>query len=164
MREVGSGSDYAHRVVISNRCLLAFEQERVIFRWENYARGGKPSRMSLATTEFLRRFFLHVLPQRLRPFRSPRVAFFKVGLIDGSQPKRRGVQADLHTSTYPFFPDCRKSAPAARFLRWAGVTPRPRLGSRPLPVQKPGGSGSERRGALGQADRHRRSKPNKTAD
>jgi Putative transposase len=56
---------YTHRVAISNHRLLAFEQDRVTFRWKNYARGGKQGQMTLVATEFLRRFFLHVLPKRL---------------------------------------------------------------------------------------------------
>jgi hypothetical protein len=51
---------YTHRVAISNHRLLAFEQERVTFRWKNYA-----------ATEFLHRFFLHMLPKgfvRIRHF------------------------------------------------------------------------------------------------
>jgi len=62
---------YTHRVAISNHGLLAFEQERVTFRWKDYARGGKQGQMTLAATEFLRRFFLHVLPKsfvRIRHF------------------------------------------------------------------------------------------------
>src|SRR6266849_2950441 len=62
---------YTHRVAISNHRLLAFEQERVTFRWKNYAHGGKQGQMTLIATEFLRRFFLHVLPKgfvRIRQF------------------------------------------------------------------------------------------------
>ena len=62
---------YTHRVAISNHRLLAFEQERVTFRWKDYAHGGKQHQMTLAATEFLRRFFLHVLPKgfvRIRHF------------------------------------------------------------------------------------------------
>src|SRR5271167_3760521 len=62
---------YTHRVAISNHRLLAFEQERVTFRWKDYAHGGKQGKMTLAATEFLRRFFLHVLPRgfvRIRHF------------------------------------------------------------------------------------------------
>jgi Putative transposase/Transposase zinc-binding domain len=62
---------YTHRVAISNHRLLAFDQERVTFRWKDYARGGKQDQMTLAATEFLRRFFLHVLPKgfvRIRHF------------------------------------------------------------------------------------------------
>ena len=62
---------YTHRVAISNHRLLAFDQERVTFRWKDYAHGGKQGKMTLGTTEFLRRFFLHVLPRgfvRIRHF------------------------------------------------------------------------------------------------
>ena len=62
---------YTHRVAISNHRLLAFEQERVTFRWKDYAHGGKQGTMTLVATEFLRRFFLHVLPRgfvRIRHF------------------------------------------------------------------------------------------------
>ena len=62
---------YTHRVAISNHRLLAFEQERVRFRWKDYAHGGKQGQMTLVATEFLRRFFLHVLPKgfvRIRHF------------------------------------------------------------------------------------------------
>jgi hypothetical protein len=62
---------YTHRVAISNHRLLASEQERVTFRWKDYARGGKQGQMTLVATEFLRRFFLHVLPKgfvRIRHF------------------------------------------------------------------------------------------------
>jgi Putative transposase len=54
---------YTHRVAISNHRLLALEQERGTFRWKNYAHGGKQGQMTLVATEFLRRFFLHVLPK-----------------------------------------------------------------------------------------------------
>src|SRR5881296_1093929 len=62
---------YTHRVAISNHRLLTCEQERVTFRWKDYAHGGKQGKMTLAATEFLRRFFLHVLPKgfvRIRHF------------------------------------------------------------------------------------------------
>src|SRR5271169_3574952 len=38
---------YTHRVAISNHRLLAFDQERVTFRWKDYAHGGKQSKMTL---------------------------------------------------------------------------------------------------------------------
>jgi hypothetical protein len=54
---------YTHRIAISNHRLIAFDGERVTFRWKDYAHGGKQRIMTLATQEFLRRFFLHVLPK-----------------------------------------------------------------------------------------------------
>jgi hypothetical protein len=62
---------YTHRVAISNHRLLAFDGERVTFRWKDYAHGGQHGQMKLRTGEFLRRFFLHVLPKgfvRIRHF------------------------------------------------------------------------------------------------
>jgi hypothetical protein len=62
---------YTHRVAISNHRLTAFDGERLTFRWKDYTHGGKQRTMTLQATEFLRRFFLHVLPKgfvRIRHF------------------------------------------------------------------------------------------------
>jgi hypothetical protein len=62
---------YTHRVAISNHRLLAFDGEHVTFRWRDYARGNQLRVMTLHAVEFLRRFFLHVLPKgfvRIRHF------------------------------------------------------------------------------------------------
>jgi Putative transposase/Transposase zinc-binding domain len=56
---------YTHRVAISNHRLVAFHDDRVSFRWKDYAHGGKQKIMTLAADEFLRRFLLHVLPKGL---------------------------------------------------------------------------------------------------
>ena len=53
---------YTHRVAISNHRLVAFEEDRVSFRWRDYAHGGKKKVMTVSAHEFLRRFLLHVLP------------------------------------------------------------------------------------------------------
>jgi len=57
-------SRYTHRVAISNRRLIAYDQTGVTFRYKDYRRDG-PERqrvMTLAPHEFIRRFLLHVLP------------------------------------------------------------------------------------------------------
>jgi ribosome modulation factor len=62
---------YTHRIAISNHRLLGFDGQRVTFRWKDYAHGSKLRIMTLDATEFLRRFFLHVLPKgfvRIRHF------------------------------------------------------------------------------------------------
>ena len=62
---------YTHRVAISNHRLLAFDGERVTFRWRDYAHGNQARVMTLDAVEFLRRFFLHILPKgfvRIRHF------------------------------------------------------------------------------------------------
>jgi hypothetical protein len=52
---------YTRRIAIPNHRLLAFDGERVTFRYKDYARDGKQRIMTLSASEFLRRFFLHVL-------------------------------------------------------------------------------------------------------
>ena len=55
---------YTHRVAISNGRLLRLDDRGVTFRWKDYRATGKLRRktMTLAATEFMRRFLLHVLP------------------------------------------------------------------------------------------------------
>jgi hypothetical protein len=54
---------YTHRIAISNHRLTGFDSEHVSFRWRDYAHGSKQRVMTLDAVEFLRRFFLHVLPR-----------------------------------------------------------------------------------------------------
>ena len=54
---------YTHRVAISNHRLVAFEHDKVTFRYKDYAHGSKKRLMTLSAQEFLRRFLLHVLPR-----------------------------------------------------------------------------------------------------
>jgi hypothetical protein len=50
-------------MAISNHRITAFDGQHVSFRWRDYAHGGKQRVMPLDAVEFLRRFFLHVLPK-----------------------------------------------------------------------------------------------------
>ena len=55
---------YTHRVAISNRRLIACDNNGVTFKWKDYRIQG-PDRykvMTLATHEFIRRFLMHLLP------------------------------------------------------------------------------------------------------
>ena len=58
-------SRYTHRVAISNRRLIAFDETGVTFRYKDYRRDGDERQqvMTLATHDFIRRFLLHVLPR-----------------------------------------------------------------------------------------------------
>jgi hypothetical protein len=57
-------SRYTHRVAISNRRLVAFDERGVSFRWKDYRAQDKTryKTMTLSAEEFMRRFLLHVLP------------------------------------------------------------------------------------------------------
>jgi hypothetical protein len=62
---------YTHRVAISNHRLVSVADGQVTFLWKDYAHGNKQKKMTIAATEFLRRFFQHVLPKgfvRIRHF------------------------------------------------------------------------------------------------
>ena len=63
--------NYTHRIAISNRRLVGLENGEVSFRWRDSAHKNKKRVMRLRVEEFLRRFFLHVLPDgfvRIRHF------------------------------------------------------------------------------------------------
>jgi hypothetical protein len=53
---------YTHRVAISNGRLVKMEDDRVFFRWKDYAQGNQHKVMALEAVEFIRRFLLHVVP------------------------------------------------------------------------------------------------------
>jgi hypothetical protein len=57
-------SRYTHRTAIANSRLVAFDGERVTFKWKDY-RAKADNRyklMTLVVHEFIRRFLIHVLP------------------------------------------------------------------------------------------------------
>ena len=60
---------YTHRVAIANSRLLSLADDCVRFRWKDYRHPGKPKVITLATDEFIRRFLLHVLPDRFHRIR-----------------------------------------------------------------------------------------------
>ena len=55
---------YTHRVAISNHRLVAVTDDTVSFRWKDYRHGSQMRTLTLNVNEFLRRFLLHVLPNR----------------------------------------------------------------------------------------------------
>jgi hypothetical protein len=81
-------SRYTHRIAISNRRLLGFDETGVTFRYKDYRRDA-PERqqvMTLATDEFIRRFLLHVLPRGFHRIRH-------YGLLAGASRKDNLAQA-----------------------------------------------------------------------
>ena len=64
-------SRYTHRIAISNRRLVAWDDTGVTFKWKDYRLQG-PDRyktMTLTVGEFIRRFLMHVLPKRFHRIR-----------------------------------------------------------------------------------------------
>jgi hypothetical protein len=64
-------SRYTHRVAISNHRLVSADADTVAFRWKDYRikRGDRMKTMRLPTFEFIRRFLMHVLPDRFHRIR-----------------------------------------------------------------------------------------------
>ena len=64
-------SRYTHRVAIGNQRLLSMRDDKVRFRYKDYADHDQQKTLTLSTDEFLRRFLLHILPSgfmRLRHY------------------------------------------------------------------------------------------------
>jgi hypothetical protein len=55
---------YTHRIAISERRLTGFDGQRVTFTYKDYRDGDREKSMELPADEFLRRYLLHVLPER----------------------------------------------------------------------------------------------------
>ena len=55
---------YTHRVALSNRRLVRLEQDQVSFTYKDYRQESQIREMTLSAEEFLRRFLLHILPDR----------------------------------------------------------------------------------------------------
>jgi hypothetical protein len=79
-------SCYTHRVALSPRRLLAADETSVTFAYKDYADGSRPKTMTLGTAEFVRRFALHVLPERFVKIRH-------YGLLGNRQKQTRLARA-----------------------------------------------------------------------
>lgn len=56
---------YTHRVAISNQRIVSLQDDRVTFSWRDYKDKKRSTKlMTLEASEFIRRFLLHVLPNR----------------------------------------------------------------------------------------------------
>lgn len=81
-------SRYTHRVALSPRRLIALDRQSqtVTFSWKDYADGSKRKTMRLELREFMRRFCLHLLPERFVKIRH-------FGFLSNRQRQSRVAQA-----------------------------------------------------------------------
>jgi putative transposase len=100
-------SRYTHRIAIANSRLVAFDGERVTFKWKDYRAKGEAryKLMTLDADEFIRRFLIHVLPDRFHRIRhyglfanANRVANMRWPAGSSAHPTRRRQAA---TATAP---------------------------------------------------------------
>jgi len=134
---------YTHRVAISNHRLVALENGQVVFRWRDSAHKNKKRLMRLELDEFLRRFFLHVLPRgfvRIRPLRvlcppaARQVAAAVLRPAGGNRSTRNG---DLYASASclaPLWTCPRCGGPMAMIERFSATEARLRAPPPPRPA------------------------------
>lgn len=134
-------SRYTHRVALSNQRLLAWDEQNVTFAYKDYADGHRRKTMTLKIEEFVRRFCLHVLPERfvkIRHYgllgnrdRKERIARARQGLGVKEEPAQPAAEAGavVHED------NCRLRCPhcGALALVWIEQRPpsrpdRPRIG------------------------------------
>ena len=102
---------HTHRVAIWNNRLIAFDDERVTFRWKDYAHGAGWQTMTVTAMEFPRRFVQHILPRgfvRIRQFgylasscRTARLALARMLLAQPPAPGRSSDTAVTLVATWP---------------------------------------------------------------
>src|ERR1017187_2061385 len=135
---------YTHRVAISNHRLVSLADGHVTFRWRDSAHKNKKRLMSLTVEEFLRRFFLHVLPRgfvRIRHFglfahrrRATLLPLCRQLLAAASHPAPSVASATKCDSPRPFWLCPRCGGPMILLERLSPVEAR--LRSPPLSLQQ----------------------------
>lgn len=128
-------SRYTHRIAISNRRIRSFTNGEVAFEWRDYADGNRKKVMRLGALEFLRRFLLHVLPDRF-----VRIRYFGF-LSNGRRGKSIamvrdliGAQAPHRTREHPVWPVLCPACQAAAVLERRGYTRERHSGLRSPPA------------------------------
>jgi hypothetical protein len=106
---------YTHRVALTNQRLVRMTAEEVTFTWKDYADAETQRQMTLSGEEFLRRFLLHVLPDRF-----VRIRYF--GLFAN---RHREQKVALCRSLLPGPPTPKLEAESwqARLQRLTGIDP-----------------------------------------
>lgn len=60
---------YTHRVAISNKRIVSIANDKVTFKWRDYKDNSKCKVMTISANEFIRRFLIHILPNRFMKIR-----------------------------------------------------------------------------------------------
>jgi DNA-directed RNA polymerase subunit RPC12/RpoP len=123
-------SRYTHRVAISPRRLVALTETAVTFSYKDYADSHRRKTLTLALPEFVRRFCLHLLPERfvkIRHYgllgnrqRQTRIARVRAALGVPSAPVPTQPPVATLAESRPRCPYC-----GAEALIWIEEVPRP---------------------------------------
>jgi len=88
---------YAHKVAISNHRIVNISDDKVSFKYKDYADGNKTKTMELSINEFTRRFEQHILP-----FRFVKIRHY--GILGNFNRKKR-INAILEKMKLPLHPE-----------------------------------------------------------
>ena len=110
---------YTHRVALSNDRLVSLEGNEVTFRWRDSSDGNRIKLLTLEVFEFIRRFLLHVLPDRFVKIRH-------YGLLSNRSRKRKLLHCQklLGISTQEEPEESPKEGWQDLLTRLTGVDPR----------------------------------------
>jgi len=93
---------YTHRIAIGNQRLISLKNNKVTFKWRDYADNNKLKIMSLDVDEFIRRYLLHVLPkgfQRLRHYGILSNRFKQANLKQARKALNQPQHIEIHEET-----------------------------------------------------------------
>jgi len=105
---------YTHRIAISNHRIVKIEDDKVSFRWRDYADNSKIKIMTVAAGEFIRRFLLHVLPDRFVKIRH-------YGLLGNRCRKEKLAACRRHLACTPKENDKTTETWQEALLRFTGI-------------------------------------------
>jgi hypothetical protein len=120
-------SRYTHRVAIANPRIVDVQDGQVRFTYRNRRQGNRVQTMTLEAHEFIRRFLLHIVPQRLQRMRH-------MGFL-ANRCKARALRQCRHLLNQPPDPPTRPVQSVAEWLwQWTGtdITRCPECGQGPL--------------------------------
>jgi Putative transposase len=110
---------YTHRVAIANSRIQAYDDEYVAFTWKDYRDDGNVKTLRLKPDEFIRRFLLHVLPDRFR-----RIRHFGF-LANGHRTQKLALCRSLLSNEVEPTPHGKNEPPASDPDKSIGVNPPP---------------------------------------
>lgn len=105
---------YTHKIAISNHRILSINEaeDKVSFSLKNYKKGGKQEVLKLRSSEFIRRFSLHVLPKGFTRIRHYGIlsGTWKSRNLKDLQIKLGSLKRDENTvvSHHRLCPNCKK--------------------------------------------------------
>ena len=116
-----------HRVAIANHRIVDVQDGQVRFTYRNRRQGNRVQTMTLEAPEFIRRFLLHIVPQRLQRMRH-------IGFL-ANRCKARALRQCRQLLNQPPDPPTRPVRSVAEWLwQWTGtdITRCPECGQGPL--------------------------------